>query len=401
MNSIKGKNIIVVLTGGIACYKVCNLISNLTREGAEVRVVMTESATRLVGPKTLQVLSTNSVITTLWDYDYDLAHTELADWADLLVIAPATANIIAKARYGIADEIASTLILTFDRDVICVPAMNERMYNKKQTEENINWLEGQGWIVVGPVEGRLACGDVGIGRMVEVDEILFNIERALAGDNLSGLRFLITAGGTREHIDPVRFLGSPSTGKMGVALARNAKLRGAEVLLIGANILADLPEYYYDEYVEVLSCSEMADEVFSRFKDYDVVIMNSAVSDYKPTFYHDEKMKKKDEELELKLAPTVDILSEISSSRSDKQVVVGFSAETEDLVENAKKKFGKKKLDLICANLVGVEDSGFGSDMNRAVLIDGEGVEDVGTIEKAELAWFLLDKVSDILREKR
>jgi phosphopantothenoylcysteine decarboxylase/phosphopantothenate--cysteine ligase len=397
---MENRKIIFVITGGIASYKICNLVSELTQQGADIRVVMTESATKLIGPKTFQSLSRNKVYTDLWSYDYDIPHTELSSWAELLVIAPATANIIAKARMGIADDLASTLILAFDKEVVCAPSMNNRMFEKRQTKENIQYLRECGWTIVGPQSGFLACGEEGIGRLAELDEIKFSITKAITSNDLEGRKVLITAGGTREYLDPVRFLGNPSSGKMGLEIARMAKLLGATVTLVGANIMIKVPEYYYDEYIEVVSAEEMADKVLGLYKEQDVVLMNSAVSDYSPVIKSDNKIKKTDKDIEFNFKLTRDILKEITKKRNNKQIIVGFAAETEDMEKNAKKKLLDKNIDMICANLVGVKDSGFAVETSRAVLIIQDEVEDLGLITKRELAIVIMKKVVELLKRR-
>ncbi len=399
MRVLKGKRIVLGVTGGIAAYKVVELASRLVKAGAVVHVIMTEAATRFVTPLTFQAITHNPVLTDMFQppETMPIPHITLANQADILVIAPATANTIAKLAHGLADNLLAAVALATPAPIIIAPAMDEGMYENPATGENLEILKKRGVEIVGPAWGRLASGKEGWGRMVEVDELMGSIRMVLGRRGpLRGLQVLVTAGGTREHLDPVRFLGNPSSGKMGYALAEAARDRGAKVTLITAP--TSLPDPVGIRLLKVVSAKEMEEAVLKEVPNSNVLIMAAAVADYRPEIYMEHKVKKEEaEELTLRLVRNPDILAEVAAIREKQgmpKVVVGFAAETESLVENARKKLEEKKLDLIVANDVSSPDSGFGVDTNRVVILDREGrVERLPLMPKTEVAEEVLDRV--------
>lgn len=407
MRVLKGKRIVLGVTGGIAAYKVVELASRLVKAGAIVHVVMTEAATRFVTPLTFQAITHNPVLIDMFQppENMPLPHITLAGQTDVLVIAPATANTIAKLAHGLADNLLTAVALATSAPTIIAPAMDEGMYENPATRENLEILKKRGFEIVGPAWGRLASGKEGWGRMVEVDELMGTIRMVLGRNgSLKGLRVLVTAGGTREHMDPVRFLGNPSSGKMGYALAEAARDRGAQVTLIAAP--TSLPDPVGVRLLRVVSAREMEETVLKEAPDCAVLIMAAAVADYRPEIYVEHKVKKEEaEELMLRLLRNPDILAEVAAIREKRgmpKVVVGFAAETESLVENARKKLEEKKLDLIVANDVSSPDSGFGVDTNRVVILDREGrVERLPLMSKTEVAEEVLDRVERFFRPEQ
>lgn len=399
MRVLKGKRIVLGVTGGIAAYKVVELASRLVKAGAVVHVIMTEAATRFVTPLTFQAITHNPVLTDMFQppETMPIPHITLANQADILVIAPATANTIAKLAHGLADNLLTAVALATPAPIILAPAMDEGMYENPATGENLEILKKRGVEIVGPAWGRLASGKEGWGRMVEVDELMGSIRMVLGRRGpLRGLQVLVTAGGTREHLDPVRFLGNPSSGKMGYALAEAARDRGAKVTLITAP--TSLPDPVGIRLLKVVSAKEMEEAVLKEVPNSDVLIMAAAVADYRPEIYMEHKVKKEEaEELTLRLVRNPDILAEVAAIREKQgmpKVVVGFAAETESLVENARRKLEEKKLDLIVANDVSSPDSGFGVDTSRVVILDREGrVERLPLMPKTEVAEEVLDRV--------
>lgn len=372
---LKGKNVLVGMTGGISCYKTCDLVSKLKKCDAEVNVIMTESAQKFVSKQTLQSLSKNKVQTAIFQDDGIVPHIELAEKADMLIIAPATANIISKIAHGIADDLLSTLILACRCPIILAPAMNVNMYSNIIVKENIEKLKNMGIHIIGPGEGNLACGASGKGRMLEPDDILKEItkEIIISKDDLSGKKVLVTAGGTKEAVDPVRYIGNRSSGKMGYAAAKAASKRGAEVTLI-TTIIREVQFYGNVNIIKVDSAQEMYDEVMHIFDDMDIVIMAAAVADYRPKEIASQKIKKKDNtNLILELEKNIDILKELGKKKNNNQILIGFAAETQDIKLNAVKKLKEKKLDFIVANDVSRKDIGFGSNNNIVTIYDKEG----------------------------
>ncbi|MBW6514883.1 MAG: bifunctional phosphopantothenoylcysteine decarboxylase/phosphopantothenate--cysteine ligase CoaBC [Candidatus Syntrophosphaera sp.] len=343
------KKILLCVTGGIAAYKAIDLASRLSKAGYEVKTVLTSHAQRFVAGINFAAITQNSVHTTLWEDNDPIPHITLADWADLIVVAPATANIMAKAAYGIADDLLSSLLLAHLKPVLFVPAMNVHMYDHPATQANIALLKKRGNHVLEPVTGLLACGYEGKGKYPPNEEVVFAIRCYLEHPaNLSGKKVLVTAGATSEPLDPMRTLTNKSSGKMGLAIARAFALRGARVTLVHGNVSETLP-YYLHKAVFTPTVQEMADEVLRAPGAYDIIVKCAAVSDFRPAKTSAQKIKKGGK-LALELVPTQDILAELGRVKPKKQILVGFAAETENLAANAKVKLERKNLDLICVN---------------------------------------------------
>ncbi len=394
MSFLKGKKIVLGITGSIAAYKAVEVLRELQKKGAEVRVAITPAGAKFITPLTLEVLSGYPVYSeTVPESSPEIRHTELAKWAELLLIAPATANTISKIACGIADTPVTDLVLCFGKGIIC-PAMNVRMYENPITQENLKKLKTLGWEVVEPECGYLACREEGKGRLAEVSSIVDSAEYWFIPKLLKGKKVVITAGPTREYIDPVRFISNPSSGKMGYSLAKVAKGMGAEVVLITGKTCLKPP--YGVKTVEVETIEEMKEAVLKEFNSADVYISAAAIGDYTPVKKSSEKIKKGEGILTLELKRTPDILKLAGEKKKKNQIVVGFAAETENLIENALKKLKKKNLDFIAAN--DVKSGVFGSDENRVYLIDktGEKLEISG--KKEEVAFKILEAVAKRLK---
>ncbi len=387
---LRDRRIIIGITGGIAAYKVAELVRLLKKEGMEVQVVMTEAATRFVTPLTFEVLSGRPVLCDQFAATGGPAHIELSDWADLVLIAPATANTIGKLASGIADNLLTTMVMASRGPVVVAPAMNHRMYENPMVRENIKRISGLGYVFVGPEEGELACGWSGRGRLVEPPCMLEAIKDVLTPKDLKDERLLVTAGPTREPIDPVRFISNRSSGRMGYELAKEGRRRGAEVVLITGP--THLKQPYGVTTVRVWSAEEMHNAVTSYFPQSTIVVMASAVADYRPKTIHTEKMKKKDASLTLELERTVDILYELGRSRAGK-LLVGFALETEDLIENTKKKLKEKNLDLIVANTPASMDS----EVSSVTLVDRDlNTQTIEECTKEELAGRIFSRIVEL-----
>jgi phosphopantothenoylcysteine decarboxylase/phosphopantothenate--cysteine ligase len=382
---IKDSNIVIGVTGSIAAYKAVDIANKLTQDGANVDVVMTRSAQEFVTPLTFQTLTRRKVYTSLWDESNEgVVHIDLAQKADVVLIAPATANIIAKLANGYADDLLTDVVLATRSPVVIAPAMNVNMYENAITQENIQKLKDRGFIFIEPVEGRLACGVYGKGKLAETHHILGIIRTVIgrSGD-MAGKKVVITAGGTREPIDPVRFISNRSSGKMGHALAEAARDRGALVTLITASTM-DYPAGM--DIIPVNTADEMCAEVVKACKDADALMMTAAVSDYKPSNVAKQKIKKSDQELDLHLSKNTDILSQVKED----MIKIGFAAESNDIIRNAIEKLHKKELDLIVANDITQDAWGFGSEYNKVTLIDGnENINELPIMTKR--------KVSDVI----
>jgi phosphopantothenoylcysteine decarboxylase / phosphopantothenate---cysteine ligase len=392
------KTVLLGVTGGIAAYKAAELARLLVRSGVNVKVLMTESGQKFVTPLTFRTITGNPVTTSMWaDPTSPFPHISLSEEADVIVVAPATANIIAKMARGIADDLLSTTLLAARGTIVVAPAMNTRMYLNQATMDNLRRLRGMGVVVVECGEGPLACGDEGVGRMAEPQEIMLVIEAELARTiELEGRKVVVTAGPTREYIDPVRFISNPSTGKMGYTLADRAAKRGAEVVLISGPVGLYPPAGV--QLISVASTEEMAQAVKKNLPGADVLFMAAAVADYKPAKVAERKMKKSEGVPKIELEPTEDIIKAVSKAR-DKCLMVGFAAETDNVIENAKGKLKDKGLDLIVANEVGSDDSGFGTDTDLAAVISNDSEEiELRMMSKAELSDAVLDKVAGLLR---
>ena len=382
---LKGKTVLLGVTGGIACYKSANLASALVKQGANVQVLMTKNATEFIGPHTFESLTGNRVSVDTFDrnYQFQVEHIALADQADLVLVAPATANVLAKLAHGLADDMLTTTILACNCPKIAAPAMNTKMYENPVTQDNLDILRKYGWEIVEPASGRLACGAVGKGKMPEPEDLLETVLHALSHEkDMSGLKVLVTAGPTREALDPVRYLTNHSTGKMGYAIAKAAAARGASVTLVSGPVNLKKPPYM--EVVDIVSAQDMFDAVTSRAPDQDIIIKAAAVADYRPATVAEDKIKKSgnDSDLSLPLARTSDILAWLGEHRAPGQFLCGFSMETRDMVANSKKKLEKKHIDLIAANNLKQAGAGFGVDTNVLTLMS-----------KEEAAHALLDEI--------
>ncbi len=389
---LKGKTVLLGVTGGIAAYKAAALASALVKLGAAVEVVMTAHATQFITPLTFEQLTGRRVMVDTFDrnFQHQVEHIALADRTDLVLIAPATANICAKLAHGLADDMLTTTVLACACPKLIAPAMNTRMWDNPVTQENLNTLERFGWEVVPPASGRLACGAVGAGKLPEPEVLKDYVLHRLAFEpDLKGLRVLVTAGPTQEALDPVRFLTNHSSGKMGYALAKMAMLRGAQVTLISGPSPLEPPPFV--EVVDVVSAQDMFEAVARRCGQADLIFKAAAVADYTPAGYSDDKMKKKDADLSIPLKRTQDILQYLGQNRSRHQVICGFSMETRDMVENSRAKLEKKKVDMICANNLKVEGAGFGTDTNVMTLITARSTVELPLLSKEETALRILD----------
>lgn len=390
---LKDRRIVLGVTGGIAVYKACDLASRLVKRGAQVRVVLTEHACRFVPPLTFETLTGNPACVDMFGPRGGMDHISLAKWGELFVIAPATANCIAKLAGGIADDLLTTTALAMNGPVLIAPAMNANMYRHPATQQNLELLRQRGVCTVGPESGRLACGDDDIGRMSEPEAIdeaadaLLNVCR-----DLEGKKVLVTAGPTVERIDPVRYITNRSSGKMGYALAEAARDRGADVVLVSGPVHLDRPRGV--EVVDIESSAELCEAVLSRGPWMDVVIQAAAPADFRPASYSEQKIKKTGEGLALRLENTTDIAAELGRRKRAGQVLVAFAAETSNLLENAGAKLAKKNADLIVANDVSRSDAGFGVDTNAVTLITRGEPEELPLMSKRETADAILDRVA-------
>ncbi|MAF85133.1 MAG: bifunctional phosphopantothenoylcysteine decarboxylase/phosphopantothenate--cysteine ligase CoaBC [Dehalococcoidales bacterium] len=392
------KTVVLGITGSIAAYKAADLVSKLTQAGAKVEVIMTESATEFISPLTIRSLTARPVVTGMFGQSLESAieHVALAEAADVVAIAPATANVISKLAVGVADDMLTCTVLATRAPVIIAPAMHTDMFQNSITQDNLVKLKARGFIIVGPVYGRLATGTVGIGRLAEVEEIIATVKQALgrSGD-LVGKRIVVTAGGTQEPVDPVRYIGNRSSGKMGYAIAEAARDRGAEVKLIIAP--TSIPAPADIEITQVETALQMKEAVTQAVTQADALIMAAAVADYQPRSAAKAKIKKETADLSLELIRTPDILAEVGGNL----VKVGFAAESENVVENARSKLEQKQLDIIIANDITDVDSGFGTDTNKVTIINRDGkTESLPLMTKREVADKILDRVVGLLSPK-
>ena len=401
---LQGKKIVLGVTGGIAVYKAVDLVSRLRKAGCEVRVVMTEHAQQFVTPLTFKEISGNAVATSMWNanQEFNVEHIALANWADAFLVAPATANILAKMACGIADDLLSTTLLAAQAPIVVCPAMNTGMYQNPATQENIAKLQKRGVTVMPPAVGHLACGTSGPGRLPEPQQIVEFMSAFFAGreGDLRGLRVLVTAAGTREPIDPVRYVGNRSSGKMGYAVAQMAEERGADVLLIsGPSALAAPPNV---RVVNVETTNEMLEACLAAYGDVDIVIKAAAVADYRPRDVADQKIKKKtDDALTVVMDKNPDILKTLGAKK-EQQVLVGFAAETQNLLANAREKVVKKNLDMIVANDVTAAGAGFNSDTNIVKFLFANGdVRELEQMPKVDVANRILDEAIRIRNERQ
>lgn len=397
--NLGGKTIVLCVTGGIAAYKAADLTSKLRGAGAQVRVLMTESATQFITPMTFEVLSGYRAVVDTFDrnFSWEVEHVSLAKAADVFVIAPATANIIAKAAHGIADDMVSTTLLATRAPVVIAPAMNTGMYDNPVTGQNLETLRGRGVHMVEPACGRLACGDTGRGKLADTNEILHAIEQALTVQDLADLSLLVTAGPTQEALDPVRFLSNHSSGKMGYAIAARAALRGAKVTLVSGPTTLATPAGV--TRVDITSAREMFDAVVSRADRQDIIIKAAAVGDYRPETEAQDKLKKSDDEMNIALTRNPDILAELGRKKRPGQLLCGFAMETQNLLQNAADKLRRKNCDMLVANSLREAGAGFQHDTNAATLLFADGrQETVPLMQKEELADRILDRLL-VLRE--
>lgn len=393
---LEGKNILLGVTGGIAAYKSADLASKLIKQHANVDVIMTENATKFIAPLTFEALTHNRCTTDTFDrnHPWEVEHIALADKADALVIAPATANCIAKLACGIADDMLTTTALACECVKIIAPAMNTKMFENPVTQRNLQTLRDLGYVIITPGDGYLACGTVGKGRMEEPAAILEAIIKEISFDkDMKGRKVLVTAGPTREAIDPVRYITNHSTGKMGVAIARAAACRGAEVTLVAGPIDIEVPSYI--NRVDISSAKEMFEEVTKRASWQDVIVKAAAVADFTPRTVADDKIKKSEDGRDsvIELDRTQDILKWLGEHKKEGQILCGFSMETRDMLENSRKKLEKKNLDMICANNLKVEGAGFGVDTNVITIITRDGEKQLELMSKDKAAHSILDEI--------
>lgn len=390
---LKGKTVLLGVTGGIAAYKAAALASALVKQHASVEVVMTKHATEFIAPLTFEQLTGRKVMVDTFDRNFvhQVEHISLAQRADLVIIAPATANICAKLAHGLADDMLTTTVLACRCPKLIAPAMNTNMYENPVTQDNLDTLRHYGWEVIAPASGRLACGAVGPGKLPEPEALLQYVFRYLAlPHDLQGKRVLISAGPTQEALDPVRYLTNHSTGKMGYALARMAMLRGAEVTLVSGPVSIAPPAFI--RLVPVVCAQDMFEAMIANAPQSDYVFMAAAVADYTPAQYADDKIKKHDGDMQIPLKRTRDILGYLGEHRADGQIICGFSMETRDMLENSRTKLRKKNVDMICANNLKVPGAGFGVDTNVITMITKDNITELPLLSKDETANAILDK---------
>ena len=390
---VAGKHIVLGVTGSIAAYKIASLASMLVKQKADVTVIMTQNATNFINPITFESLTGNKCLVDTFDrnFEFQVEHVSLAKQTDVFLVAPASANVIAKAAHGIADDMLTTTLLACTCPKIFAPAMNTRMYRNPIVQDNMRTLMRYGMEVITPASGYLACGDTGEGKMPEPEVLYEYIVKALSPKDMAGKKVLVTAGPTQEKIDPVRYISNHSTGKMGYAVARAAMLRGAEVTLVSGK--GDLQPPAGVRVVPVMSAADMAQAVKDAASDQDIIIKAAAVADYRPSVTADEKIKKKDEELSIALERTEDILAYLGSHRREGQFLCGFSMETEHMIENSRAKLEKKNIDMIVANNLKQEGAGFGTDTNVVTLLTKDETVELPLMSKEEVADKLLDYI--------
>ena len=390
---LEGKHIVLGVTGSIAAYKIASLASMLKKKKADVTVIMTKNATNFINPITFEELTGNKCLVDTFDrnFQHSVEHVSLARQTDVFLVAPASANVIAKAAHGIADDMLTTTLLACECPKIFAPAMNTRMYRNPVTQDNMKLLSHYHMEVIPPATGYLACGDTGEGKMPEPELLLEYIIKALTPKDMQGLKVLVTAGPTMEKIDPVRFISNHSTGKMGYAIARAAMLRGAEVTLVTGKTGLTPPVNV--NTVNILSAADMAEAVKSRADGQDIIIKAAAVADYRPKYTADEKIKKKDDDMSIELERTEDILGFLGAHKKEGQFLCGFSMETENMEENSRQKLQKKNLDLIVANNLKQAGAGFGTDTNVVTLITRDSIQELEKMSKAQVAHRILDRI--------
>lgn len=398
--NLKNKTVLLGVTGGIAAYKSASLASMLVKSGAEVRVIMTRNAANFITPITFESLTGHKCIIDTFDrnFEFKVEHVALAQKADVIMVAPATANVIAKLAHGLADDMLTTTILASKAPKIIAPAMNTGMYENPVTQDNLSVLKRYGMEVISPANGRLACGDVGAGKMPEPEVLYEHILRCCACEkDMKGLKILVTAGPTQEALDPVRYITNHSSGKMGYSIAKACMLRGADVTLVSGKTSIDPPLFV--DTIPVLSARDMYEAVTSRSDSMDIIIKAAAVADYRPCNVSSEKVKKKDGGLSIPLERTDDILRFLGDHKKPGQILCGFSMETENILENSRKKLHSKNLDLIVANNLKVQGAGFETDTNIVTIITPDEVTEFPIMDKEEVAFRLLDRILSIRNE--
>lgn len=390
---LQGKHIVLGVTGSIAAYKIASLASMLKKKHADVTVIMTQNATNFINPITFESLTGNKCLVDTFDrnFQYSVEHVALAKLADVVMTAPASANVLAKAAHGLADDMLTTTLLACECPKIFAPAMNTRMYRNPVVQDNIKTLQSYGMEVITPAAGYLACGDTGEGKMPEPELLLEYIIKALKPKDMQGINILVTAGATREKIDPVRYITNHSTGKMGYAIARAAMMRGARVTLVTGK--TELAPPMGVRTIEVESAADMAEAVKGCAEEQDIIVKAAAVADYRPKVAADEKLKKKDDDMTLALERTEDILGFLGGHKREGQFLCGFSMETEKMLENSRKKLEKKHLDLIVANNLKQAGAGFGTDTNIVTFLSKEDTLELPIMSKDEVADRLLDYI--------
>ncbi len=394
---LKNKVAVVGVTGSIAAYKSAQLVSDLVKEGCEVHVIMTKNALNFINPITFETLTGRKCLVDTFDrnFEYSVTHVSLSQKADVFMIAPASANIIGKIANGIADDMLSTMVMAAKCPVLIAPAMNKYMFMNSIVQENIEKLKRHGYQIISPAVGRLACNDTGIGKLPDVDVLMEHIRHEIANEkDYKGLKVLVTAGPTQESLDPVRYITNHSTGKMGYAIAQAASERGAQVTLVSGEVNIKPP--LFAQLVKVKSAEDMFHAVKENLSESDVIIMAAAVADYTPDTYSDQKIKKSDSDMSVSLRRTQDILKYAGENKRDKQVICGFSMETENLLENSRKKLEKKNCDMIAANSIKEKGAGFGTDTNVITLITKNDVYELPIMSKYDAANVILDRIGKI-----
>ena len=395
---LKGKHILLGVTGGIASYKIANLASLLVKSGADVHVIMTENATNFINPITFETLTGHKCVVDTFDrnFEFKVEHVALAQLADVIMVAPATANVIAKLSHGLADDMLTTTILASRAPKIIAPAMNTGMYENPVTQDNIRLLQHYGMEVITHACGHLACGDNGAGKMPEPETLFQYLCKAVAHEkDMAGMKVLVTAGPTQEAIDPVRYITNHSSGKMGYSIAKACALRGADVTLVSGRTSLEAPLFV--NTVPVISAKDMYEEVTSRSAEMDIIIKAAAVADYRPCNVADEKIKKKDDDaMSIPLERTDDILKYLGEHKKAGQFLCGFSMETQNMLENSKKKLQKKNLDMIVANNLKMQGAGFETDTNIVTMITEDQVFELELMSKEDVAFRLLDKILEL-----
>lgn len=395
---LKGKTVLLGVSGGIAAYKAAALASALVKQHASVEVVMTENATEFITPLTFEQLTGRRVMIDTFDrnFSHQVEHIALAERTDLVIVAPATANVCAKFAHGLADDMLTTTVLACHCPKLIAPAMNTNMFENPVTQDNLKLLEHYGWEIIPPASGRLACGAVGKGKLPEPEVLLEYVMRFLAmPHDLEGKKVLVTAGPTQEALDPVRYLTNHSSGKMGCAIAKMAMLRGADVTLVCGPLSVAPPAFV--KTVNVVSAQDMFDAVTALAPKSDLIFKAAAVADYTPAEYNDQKMKKSDSDLSIPLKRTQDILKYLGEHRTDGQVICGFSMETQNMIENSKRKLQSKNIDMICANNLKTEGAGFGVDTNVITVITKSEVKELPLQSKESVANAILDECLKLL----